>query len=273
MGAPVWLSLTTALLFLAAGQNSAPPLAPQSPALTTLRAALAAVRDVKSMEDQTSARQARGCSHIRLPAGLCPACRMRPFTGRGWGVSFGGVNRFDMYYLDNARCVQQLYAYARMNPCDKYHRNAIWTFGKNRSSRLKVIYFLYSVCETCCDCIPIGAREHQYNARRANRKLHNVYRGNCAAHFVFDTCKVWPDANQITGPKGKPAGESVPKWCPEFERWIRSPVSSNWLRKSHVRGLTPNMVRAMRQITNFAHCRDRTLWLNCISMERAQNRI
>lgn len=69
------------------------------------------------------------------------------------------------------------------------------------------------------------------------------------------------------------AGQKVSKWCLKFERWILRQFSSSWLRNSHLQELSCNVMRAVRQSINFAHCRGRTLWLNYICIKRTQNRI
>lgn len=214
--------------------------------------------------------KASPCTTVRIPWNLCPACKLKPFTGKGAFLNFNGVNRYDIYDLSTPRCKNELRRYVRFNPCDTVRRNAVYSMNK-KNSKLVLIYFMYSLCETCCDCVPIGAKLGQYAQRKAANTLINIARGNCAAHFIYDTCKIWPKAGQITGLYGKQL--NLPQHCPDFKNWIDSPASNGWLTNNNVGGLTPKMKRAMTQLTNTARCREETLWKNCVRMESAQRRV
>ena len=162
--------------------------------------------------------------------------------------------------------------YVDANPCDQTRKKALANIDK--LSRYKVmIYFMYSVCETCCDCIPIGAREHQYEERKKSKPLINIKRGNCAAHFHYDTCKIWPKARQITSLKGRAYKYSdKAQWCPDFKTWQFSPYAKGWLRNDNVDGFTWKMRRAMNSLAAKTRCGQETQWKNCVKMERAQGR-
>lgn len=211
------------------------------------------------------------CTTVRIPWNMCTACKLKPFTGTGPNLNFGGVNRYDIYDLSTAQCQAQLRRYAEYNPCDSTRTAAIASLGNSSSPNLALIYFMYSVCETCCDCVPIGARIEEYEQRRAAGSLINIRRGNCAAHFHYDTCNVWPNTGQITGLRGKQF--DLAPWCPDFLDWINSPNSSRWPTNNNATGITFNMARAMRQLTNKARCKEESQWKNCVRMESAQGRL
>lgn len=225
------------------------------------------------MEDlRIVARQRRSsCTNIRIPRNMCTACKLKPFTVEGNKVDFHGQNRFDIYDLSTPGCQRHLRSYAAMNPCDEPRVRALNRLN-NTFEQQAMVYFMYSVCETCCDCIPIGARVDQYDERKANGTLINIFRGNCAAHFRYDTCAIWPQASHITGPFGK-IFDDRRGWCPDFLEWQASENSRGWIKNNNVDGVTNDMRRGMRQITRKARCAERTQWSNCIGMELAQGRV
>lgn len=220
--------------------------------------------------DKALRQGASSCKTARIPPNLCPACKLKPFTGRGANLNFKGVNRYDIYDLSTEQCKDELRRYVQFNPCDTVRKKAVESMD-DYSSKLVLIYFMYSVCETCCDCVPIGATLEQYEERSATNTLINIARGNCAAHFIYDTCKVWPKAGQITGLDGEQL--DLPQFCSDFRAWIKSPVSDGWISNNNVGGLTSKMRYAMTQLTSAARCGEETLWKNCVRMEAAQRRI
>lgn len=223
-----------------------------------------------------SARQAASnCTVPRLPWNLCTVCKLKPFDGKGSNLNFGGINRFDIYDLSTPRCMAMMQRYVKFNPCDTLRAKALANIDKLWGYKT-MTYFMYSICETCCDCIPIGSREDEYEERSRNGKLIHVDRGNCAAHFYYDTCRIWPNARQITGLYGKVFKHSDHprfQWCSDFKRWQFSPNARGWLRNNNVKGLTQNMRRAMRYMSIYGRCREKTQWQNCVKMERAQFRV
>lgn len=225
-----------------------------------------------------SARQAwSNCTTPRIPWNLCTACQLKPFNGTGVNVTFSGqVNRFDIYNLSTPSCRQAMQRYVTDNPCDIRRARALAAIDTSESAYKVMAYFLYSVCETCCDCIPIGALEKEYWQRRVAGTLINIHRGNCPAHFFYDTCKIWPDSRQLLNSKGKPyryALNEKAEWCGDFKTWQFSNYSKNWLRNNNVKGMTWLMRRALIQITHRAKCKQRRQWINCLRLERAQGRV
>lgn len=226
-----------------------------------------------------SARQAAApnCTVPRIPWNMCTACKLKPFTVNPGtnNVNFHGVNRFDIYNLSSPQCRKMIERYVAFNPCDTVRANALAKLDTDTGYRT-MIYFMYSVCETCCDCIPIGSRESQYEERKKNGTLINIYRGNCAAHFYYDTCRIWPKARQITGLYGKRFNSSSNanfEWCPDFKKWQFSPDAKQWIKNNQVNGVTWRMRRAMRHISIYGRCGEETQWKNCVKMELAQKRV
>lgn len=225
-----------------------------------------------------SARQAAtNCTVPRIPWNLCTACKLKNFTVAPGttNVNFGGVNRFDIYDLNQTQCMKMLQRYVKFNPCDTIRANALANINKPWGYKT-IIYFMYSICETCCDCIPIGSRVSSYEEQKENGTLVNIYRGNCAAHFYYDTCRIWPEARQITGLYGKRFNSSDDpnfKWCGDFKKWQFSDNAKQWIKNNNVKGVTWRMRRAMRQMAIFGRCSEETQWKNCVNMELAQKRV
>lgn len=191
----------------------------------------------------------------------------------------GGVNRFDIYQVNNTWCRTKLKQYVDNNPCDTKRATTIKNLDSDKpwqamNAYKQLIYFMYSVCETCCDCIPIGSREDSYAEQKANNTVVHVARGNCAAHMHYDTCRIWPNAGEFLWLKGTPSNTTTP-WCPDFKWWqLESNFSRGWLRNNDVDGLTDNMKRGMNELMKRTLCgRNPGLWKDCVRMERAQFRV
>lgn len=208
------------------------------------------------------------CKHIRMPPNLCTSCQMKQHNDMG---VFPGNNQRDIYEIDDA-CKTELNAYADMNKCDTRYGNAIRTLDSLTSSYRRVAYFLYAVCEACCDCIPIGASADQYDDRKAAGTLINIRRGNCPAHFWWDTCKLWPEVRRITGKNGNPR-DDLPNVCDILEQWLDSPNGDRWPRNPNVDGLGRDEKRLLKQIVLRTKCTNKDVWQTCANLEEAQDRI
>lgn len=222
-----------------------------------------------------SARQQNSnsdCTTLRIPWNLCGACPLKPFKVKGGGnVNFNGINRFDIYDLSSPQCRHMLNRYVQFNPCDDVRRKAVSEMDKKGSAKKQVIYFMYSVCELCCDCVPIGSRENDYEKRKEEGTLINIKRGNCAAHFFYDTCRIWPKSSKILGLRGN-ASEGD-EWCDDFKRWQFSPAAKGWLHNNNVGGITNGMAEAMDSVLRVSNCGLERTWKDCVRMERGQNRV
>lgn len=186
-------------------------------------------------------------------------------------VTFAGpiVNRFDIYTI-NQNCRTKLQEYVDLNPCDTAHASAFQTMDNDLESYKAIVYFLYSICEFCCDCIPIGATVDSFKSRKLAGTLLSIKRGNCAAHFVADTCRIWPNVGEIRKRKRVKGGDA---WCGEFNTWRVSPFAENWGANDNVEGLTDRMVTAMTDLAKFAQCHKKRQWQDCARMEIAENKI
>lgn len=218
---------------------------------------------------------ASGCRSVRVPPQMCTACPLKPFNGTGPHLNFGAdaINRFDIYNLSSDACQNAMELYVRTNPCDDKRARA-WANRGTLGSQQVWIYFMYSVCETCCDCIPIGAAVNQYNWRKRRNRLINVRRGNCAAHFFYDTCKIWPNAGRIvTTWDSDKRTPWVSPWCDNFRTWQFSPNAKGWLRNNNVNGTTYRMRRGMNMLMRASRCTNKRQWQDCVRMEKAQGRV
>lgn len=210
--------------------------------------------------------QGRGvtCEKVRLPKNLCKACKLKPFVDGG---KF--ANCRSIYDLDAPACRTQLKQYAQFNRhCDPVRARLVKNIKKNKQP---LDYFMYAVCEECCDCVPMGAGVNQYRYRRRRRKLLNANRGNCAAHAYFDLCKIWPNVRYVTLGGGKEQFWK-PKICPLLTQWFNSPDGANWLQRSYV-PLDPRVATFLGQFLRVAKCRNRDLWQKCAALEHAQKRL
>lgn len=206
------------------------------------------------------------CEKIVLPPKLCGACKLKP---PGPGGNF--VNCKAIYDLDDPACRAQLENYARLNRnCDPVRVRQVENFSVP-ANKMGLDYFVYSVCEECCDCIPIGARSDQYSTRKEKNTLLSSRRGNCPAHAAYDICLIWPNVKFVSGPFSKDQFWR-PKICPLLKSWLRSPQSNNWLERSVV----PMDKRIFEFLTRFgrvARCRNRDTWMRCQMLEENQKRL
>lgn len=224
-----------------------------------------------------SGRQANSetnCSTLRIPWNLCSACPLKPFTVKPGGVvNFGGVNRFDIYDLSSSQCRNMLNRYVTFNPCDDVRKTAVMNMDNSGAAKRRVIYFMYSVCELCCDCVPIGSREEDYEKRKEEGTLVKIERGNCAAHFFYDTCRIWPTSSKILGLLENSTTNEGEEWCDDFRTWQFSPAAKGWLRNNDAGGITAPMADAMKSLLRVSNCGHKKTWTDCVRMERGQNRV
>lgn len=140
---------------------------------------------------------------VSMPQNMCSQCPMLPFTGGSYFTN----GQYEMYDLDRPPCNTQLLRYLQLNPCDTETERAL-----RDKDRKDISYISYSVCEQCCGCIPMGARETQYEVRRACKSFLSVGRGYFGTHFHYDVCRIWSDIEHITTRGG--ADVSRKEVCP-----------------------------------------------------------
>lgn len=206
------------------------------------------------------------CEKVRLPAKLCSACKLKP---PGPGGNF--VNCKAIYDLDDPACRAALTNYSLMNRhCDPVRANQVKNFNSS-SNKQGLDYFVYSVCEECCDCIPIGATSGQYNMRKMQGTLLSSHRGNCPAHAVYDICQIWPEVKFVSG-LGSRDQFWRPRICPLLQQWLNSPQSQNWLSQSFV-PMNPHIKYFLDRFGRVARCRNPSTWQRCHNLEDQQNRL
>jgi len=202
---------------------------------------------------------------VKIPYNMCNQCNLKPYNSRG-----NFPIRQEIYDIDAPLCKAGIQRYVELNPCDDTRRRQMANFN-NPDNHAAIGVFMYSVCETCCDCVPIGARANQFENRRSSETLIELYRGNCPAHAVYDICKIWPNIRATTNPNIPAKSEWVPI-CPLLRDWLRSPASNGWLRNPHV-SMDYRIKRFLRKLNTSAGCRKQHVWQECTRMELAQGRV
>lgn len=207
------------------------------------------------------------CDVITLPASLCKSCRLRPYNPNG--------NFFDcanIYNLDTPQCEAALNSYVKLNPCDEKRKELMNNFASDANKK-SLDYFVYSVCEECCDCVRMGTVEGQYAVRKMKKTLLKATRGNCPAHAFYDICKVWPNVKYLKRPNQKtPDLSKWPKMCPMAKQWRDSPSGQNWYNKETVK-VSYNFRKFLWRFMSVAGCASQQLWNECVKLETAQNRL
>lgn len=208
------------------------------------------------------------CEGIVLPKRMCARCNIGDYS-----LTTGIFNDCtNMYRTMEPSCVNELQEYVRLNPCDDVRARQVANMDNPRNAEA-LDYFIYSVCEECCDCIPRGSREDQFLERRDQgvNALTSVFRGNCPAHAHFDICRIWPEIRYITV-EGGPTFPQYPKICPIISDWFFSPASEDWPNNDNTEIARP-IQRFLRQYNRFTRCRRRSTWESCTLLETAQRRI
>lgn len=217
------------------------------------------------------------CSNVILPPDLCRQCRLREFLSDGQFADCANI--YDLNY----KCREELKKYAKLNEkCDPIRAEQVKDF-KNEDNRNGLDYFVYSVCEQCCDCVPIRAAVEQFVKRRDKGTLLNVNRGNCAAHAWYDICRIWPDIRS-TEPYDpllhdeehaeEPESETnkPPKICPILFKWIKRPSNQKWVKAGWL-WLDRPLKTFLSDLVVSANCTFPRTWKKCTLLEGAQNRV
>lgn len=210
------------------------------------------------------------CSHVRLPPRLCRKCKLRPPKANGEFADCTNI------YKLNKGCKDTLQEYAKLNEqCDPVRAAQVKKFS-DPANKMGLDYFIYSVCEQCCDCVPRGSVVEDFRDRRINGTLLSVYRGNCPAHAHYDICKVWPKVRSVgyytgpgTGEAPKQAGVEV---CPRFKKWIERPANSRWVREEKLK-VGGNLARFLNQLMVAGECAKGGVWKPCVGLEGKQKRL
>lgn len=217
------------------------------------------------------------CRRINLPRGLCSACPLRPTSPMGEFLKC-----WDIFDTSAPACLSKMLEYVAANPCDRKRAEAVAAVAKNpadRAARATIDYFLYSVCELCCDSIPMGARADRYSQylaahTLANPTLYTPMRGNSAAHAWFDICKVAPNVTHFAHPDDPPHAreKELRRACGMLDKWGTAPESREWMNTPRV-VLEPDLVAFLSLTLEKLQCTKRDVWDQCYILEAAQGRL
>lgn len=210
--------------------------------------------------------QGVSCTEVKLPPNLCNSCPLRAPNGNG---QFKDCS--DIYNTNAGGCLGAMQKYVDANPCDPVRKEALAKLKgnpNNDDARITIDYFLYSVCEQCCDCIPIGA------AKGADLGKWVTYRGNCPAHAFYDICKVAPKFTHFVkigqGTPGK--FKNAPSACNMLNGWAKSPFFFNWLKNPKTT-LTPKLSDSLASVLEATSCSSKPIWDKCFALESKQNNL
>lgn len=207
---------------------------------------------------------APGCKAVTIPAGLCTQCKLRKVNDKNGNF----INCKSIYNLDNGQCKAKLQQYVKANACDGKRKQQVAAW--NAHSKMQLDYFVYSLCEQCCDCVPNGALPAQYAQRKNKRSLLHNARGNCPAHAFYDICKIWPNIETLS-PGGGKKGNGV-KACAQLSKWFHSPAASNWIN-NHNTPLSGALRNFLNNVNVANQCGNKQVWQACALMEQKQKRI
>lgn len=209
------------------------------------------------------------CEKVVLPPLLCSKCKLKPFN------KFNGhfFNCASIYDINDTGCQEALSEYVQLNKnCDPVRKRQVEGISK-MSNKQGLDYFVYSVCEQCCDCVPHGAEHGLYNYFLSKGKLFDSRRGNCPAHARYDICKVFPEVRFFKVSSGDDEDRwDYPKICPHLEQWFHSPDSSQWLYKGWV-DMHQHIERFLNSFQWAARCYLKGIWQTCAELEEAQKRL
>ena len=210
----------------------------------------------------------RGCDQISLPPGFCSSCKINDFDEYG---------RFSDCWvtmkLEEPTCISAMQEYVDMNPCDQNRANTLndWLYGSGdvqQLGRLKMDWFMFSICEQGCDCIPM------INADRST-PAYDFSRGNCQAHAYYHICRLLPDIKKVKLADGSPDEDlsNLPHVCDSVTDWFNSPASEDWVEipttfiEPHVEDFLDGFMEA-KQLSDLPE-----FWESCFDLEVAQRRI
>ena len=131
------------------------------------------------------------CEGVHLPPNLCQSCALKPVKPNGLFPNCQSI-----YRTTSPPCKAALRKYADQNPCDWKRKEQLHRF--NRLDQEALDFFIYSLCEECCDCIKKGTKPFMFNVlakkhSAAKPTLYSPTRGNCPAHAYFDVSLSFSD--------------------------------------------------------------------------------
>lgn len=217
------------------------------------------------------------CRRVDLPRGLCSACPLRPPSPQGKFLKC-----WDIFDTSAPGCLPKMQEYVAANSCDKKRGQAVAALTQDANdgdARSIIDYFLYSVCEQCCDCIPMGVsadRYPQYLASHtaANPTLYTPTRGNCPAHAKYDICMVAPNITHFAHPEDPPHPyeKELPQACPMLDKWASSPASDGW-QENPLTSVEPDLEAFLFLTLEKTQCATKDIWDRCYNLEAAQDHL
>lgn len=209
------------------------------------------------------------CTNVRIPPLLCANCHMRPHDSNGnFSREFGK----DIFNFETPACVAQLKNYVRLNPCDKVRPKYLAEYKTKKYAYNRIAQFMYTICEQCCDMIPIGSRAWQWTKRKKEGTLFTRTRGNGVAHFYYDICVLFPNVKRFIAPGWKNK-QNYPKLCPMATKWMKSKYGLGWAQNPDADGIPVAFRRQIGIMANTLGCYDKRVWKDCVAEERSIGRV
>lgn len=212
------------------------------------------------------------CRVYRVPPRMCKACTLNE-TNIGPTGKF--ANCSSIYNIATEGCRSQLELYAKWNQCDKLRNRQVRSFEDNI---VPLDYFVYSVCEECCDCVTVGAKQGQFWSRRRQGTLfQHQDRVNCGTHAAADICAVWPNVRAVVNWYSELPSEAeldaLPNICPILKTWRVQRQSPSHLEQEERDHVPEAALPFLKNYTRVARCHNRPVWQSCIRLESKQSRI
>lgn len=212
------------------------------------------------------------CKVYRVPPRLCRKCMLNETNINPTGKFLDCTN---IYNIIDPECRVELQRYAKWNKCDALRNQQVAAFEENI---VPLDYFVYSICEECCDCVSTGAKESQYWRRRRDQTLfQTAERPNCGTHAAADMCSVWPNVRAVVNWYNElPSYEEVealPEVCPILKTWRQLRIQSDSLSEEERNTVPEEAQPFLKNFTRIARCSARPVWQACIRLESSQSRI
>lgn len=208
------------------------------------------------------------CTKVVIPPMMCANCRMKPIIKHNGAFA----DCKSIYDLTDKECQRQVRYYADRNKnCDPIRAKQVMDFN-NPANVEGLDYFLYSVCEQCCDCVPRGAKvEEWYSRKRAGTNLL-ANRGNCPAHAWYDITLIWPKVKFVSPPRGMADDTEAKELKPMLKNWFNTPANKDWLLQGFTE-IEPGLERFFKRFFKVVQCQRSDIWVPCVNLETAQKRL
>lgn len=212
------------------------------------------------------------CKRPWFPKELCSKCVLRPTIAGGHFDNCKRIYDLEEDSEDGQQCVEQLRMYAEMNAdCDPARKKLLEDpYAPNNKEALD--YFVYAMCEQCCDCIPFKAVPTEFEKAKEEKRLLRPYRGNCPAHAYYDICLVLPKIEWVVGPDTPWVPWETKPLCPMVTDWFNSEASQKWWMRSWV-PTSEYMRKFFWKYFNTFKCNTDAVWTPCAELEYSQGRL